>query len=209
MSELATQQMSENDARRLTERIRIAAVNFSESRGKLMSLVEEAKAGNAHLALKYKTWQAYLADTLGDEPMVIARNDGRPEMVRALTDQGMSTRATAAVMGVGVATVHRDLSATVPSGTVEPRISHGMDGKTRVHQPRPEPQFEPAKPKRRPLPDQAGEAGWDLARAIERVERIISDDRFTANKETVAPHLRSHLTNAVEACQDLLDRINH
>lgn len=78
----------------------------------------------------------------------------------------------------------------------------GLDGKTYT---RPE----PSKPKRRALPDQARDAGWDLRKSVERLERIAADDRFAANKEQVTPHLRSHLTNAIEVCQDLLDRINN
>jgi hypothetical protein len=62
---------------------------------------------------------------------------------------------------------------------------------------------------RRPLPEFARDAGWDLRKSVERLERIAADDRFGTNKEQVATHLRSHLTNAIEVCQDLLDRINN
>lgn len=72
----------------------------------------------------------------------------------------------------------------------------------------PAPNPGPAKPKRRPITDQARDAGWELRKAVERLERIAEDDRFTANASKVAPHMRSHLTNAIEVCQDLLDRIN-
>lgn len=64
-----------------------------------------------------------------------------------------------------------------------------------------------AKP-RKPLTDTARNAGWDLRKAVERIERIAADDRFGTNKEQVATHLRSHLTNAIEVCQTVLDRIN-
>ncbi len=66
---------------------------------------------------------------------------------------------------------------------------------------------EPTKPRRRPLPDAARDAGWDLRKSVERLERIATDDRFSANAEQVAPHLRSHLNHAIEVCQDLLARI--
>jgi hypothetical protein len=62
---------------------------------------------------------------------------------------------------------------------------------------------------RKPLPDAARNAGWDLRKAVERLERIAADDRFGSNKEQVASHLRSHLLNAVEVCQDLLARIDN
>lgn len=63
--------------------------------------------------------------------------------------------------------------------------------------------------RRKPLPDFASDAGWDLQKAVERIARIADDDRFSTNKEQVASQLRSHLINAIEVCQDVLDRINN
>lgn len=61
-------------------------------------------------------------------------------MMSLLSSEGMSTRAIAAIVGASKSQVARDLS-TVASGSNEPvdepRTSHGMDGKTRTHQPRP------------------------------------------------------------------------
>lgn len=65
------------------------------------------------------------------------------------------------------------------------------------------------KPKRRPLPEAARDIGWDARRLAEKVQRLSDDDRFSANAEQVATHLRSHLTYAIEVYQDLLDRINN
>lgn len=67
----------------------------------------------------------------------------------------------------------------------------------------------PATKARKPITDSARTASWDLRTAVERLERIASDDRFDAHKEQVAPQLRSHLTFAVEVCQDLLARIDN
>lgn len=67
----------------------------------------------------------------------------------------------------------------------------------------------PTADRRKPLTDSARNAGWDLRKAVERLQRIAADDRFAANKEQMAPHLRSHLENAVEVCQDLLARIDN
>jgi hypothetical protein len=76
----------------------------------------------------------------------------------------------------------------------------GTDGKTYTNK--------PTKPRRSPITDQARNAGWELRKAVERIERIAADDRFNSQIETVTSHLRGHLTNAVEVCQELLDRIN-
>lgn len=90
-----------------------------------------------------------------------------------------------------------------PERPVHPRPAvTGIDGKTYK---RPEPKAAP----RKPLADTARNAGWDLRKAVERIERIAADDRFHANAEQVATELRSHLQNAVEVCQDLLARIDN
>lgn len=61
---------------------------------------------------------------------------------------------------------------------------------------------------RRPLIETSRHAGLELIAAVERVERVFTDDRFPAEAEQVAPQLRNHLTSAIETCQGLLDRIN-
>lgn len=66
----------------------------------------------------------------------------------------------------------------------------------------------PSAPRRRPLSDQADTAGWELHRAVERIERLLADDRFTAQTSKVAQRLRGHLTNAINTCQGVLDRLN-
>lgn len=90
--------------------------------------------------------------------------------------------------------------ATVPA----PVKVVGLDGKTYS---RPQPKA-PPEPRRPALPPQIQSAGWDLTKAIERLQRLASDDRFATHKEEVAPHMRSHLQNAIKVCQDLLDRTN-
>lgn len=50
--------------------------------------------------------------------------------------EGMSTRAIAPIVGVHHDTVYRDQKSSVGNQTVAaPRVSHGLDGKTRTHQP--------------------------------------------------------------------------
>jgi hypothetical protein len=62
---------------------------------------------------------------------------------------------------------------------------------------------------RKPLTDAARDAGWDLRKSVERLERIAADDRFNTHQAQMAPHLRSHLEHAIEVCTDLLGRINN
>lgn len=118
MNEIAQPIMSERDARKITERIRIVAHNYTEAKAKLIELVQKAKDGNAHEVLGYPSWTAYLAETLGDEPMRLAR-DERQEMVKVLSAEGMSTRAIAPIVGVSHKTVVKDGQA---NREVVPRV---------------------------------------------------------------------------------------
>jgi len=109
--------IDEAAARRRQERIRLMASTVREGIDKIGALVDEAKASNDHEALGYASWTAYLADTLGAEPLRLDRNKRR-EVVALLSGEGMSTRAIAPIVGAGLATVHRDRVATgVPDGT--------------------------------------------------------------------------------------------
>lgn len=124
-----TTALSADDARRLTERIRIAAANYTDAKAKVLALVDEAKAGQAHVALGYKSWTAYLSDVLSDEPLRLAR-DERRELVEHLADQGMSNRAIAPIVGVSHVTVQTDLDAGGQKSTT--RTTTGLDGSTYI-----------------------------------------------------------------------------
>jgi hypothetical protein len=113
--------LSESDARRLTERIRYTAMSVRDGVEKLQSLVAQAQEGQAHVALGYKSWTAYLADVMGDEPLVLAR-DQRRDVVAWLAGEGMSTRAIAPIVGVSKDTVARAI-AGVSDETPAPQMS--------------------------------------------------------------------------------------
>lgn len=227
--------VSVDEARRLTERIRLTAHSARESIEKLHTLVDEAKAGNVHLALGYPSWTAYLSEVLGEEPLRLAR-DQRQELVGFLAGEGMSTRAIAPIVGTSHMTVQNDLSGVKnftaddqtepeaadefdggdwvePEGDEpieakivedEPARVTGMDGKS---YPKPAPAAPRATP-RRPLTDAARDAGQELRKAIERLERLTADDRFNRNKNEVAAHLRHHLVHAIKVCQDLSESLS-
>lgn len=205
--------MDVDSARRLTERLRLAATNYTDAKVKVLQLVDEAKAGSAHLALGYKSWTAYLSDVLSDEPLRLAREDRR-ELVTHLADQGMSQRAIAPIVGVSHRTVNSDLAesqleSSVPvDGRTPPPVVRditGMNGKTYTSvtagrlKPRPAP--------RRALPDQFFEAAYDLTKVAERIDRLVNDDRFPQNAEKVGAKHRTDLLRAVELLSKALDRL--
>lgn len=155
MSELVA--LDVEAARRLTERIRLIAQNVADNVEKLRELVKQAKESDAHVALGYASWTAYLTDVFGDEPLRLAR-DVRQELVAELAAQGMSTRAIAPIVGASQRTVANDVSSSAhlaeevtvinvisETGEVveeEPRQVTGLDGKTYTA-PRPKPKSDP------------------------------------------------------------------
>jgi hypothetical protein len=214
--------LSAGEAQRLTQRIKLTASSVRDGLFKLRNLVEEAKRSNVWQVLGFQSWTAYLADTLADEPMRLGR-DERQELVGYLSGEGLSTRAIAPIVGASVGTVHADIAgvqnrtpapepevaADPVTGEViedaviveEPRKITGLDGKT--YSP-----TTPKKPNRRALTDTARDAGWDIRKATERLERVTEDDRYTRNKNEVAELLRGHLVYVIETCQGILDDLN-
>jgi len=99
----------------------------------VLPMIEQAKAGNAHEALGYPSWTAYVKDKFGDALARLRKADRLP-LVEMMADQGMSTRAIAVVVGVSKDTVARDLRAGVshetPDEPVENTSITGLDGKT-------------------------------------------------------------------------------
>jgi len=116
-------------------------------------------------------------------------------------DEPALTQEECEALDAGIELTDAEQAAAAEQIEVEakPRIT-GIDGKSY-------PKPEPKKPQRRPLTDTARDAGWELNKAIEKVGRIITDDRYPRNKEEVAAHLRNHLLQAVESCQGFLDQL--
>lgn len=122
------------EAQDISERLRDAAERYATATSDVLVLLAEAKAGQAHIALGFDSWTAYLSDLLGREPLRLEREQ-RQELVAALADEGMTTRAIAPILGVDQKTVVRDLSAVEANASTASRT--GLDGKT--YQPHPKP----------------------------------------------------------------------
>lgn len=226
-AEMQQPMLSVDDARRLTERIRLTAHSARESIEKLHQLVDAAKAGNAHLALGYQSWTAYLSEVLGEEPLRLAR-DQRQELVGYLAGEGMSTRAIAPIVGTSNFTVQKDIEAVrnlTPDPEPDPQEAArsvvaaafaqrdepatpakvtGLDGKSYT---KPAPKTAPKTPQRRALPDQFFDASYDLQKVVERIERLTADDRFPQNKEQISAKHRADLLRGIDALQGVVDRL--
>lgn len=228
MTITTTALMGAGEARRITERIRVTAVTFAESRQRLIDLVQVAKDGQAHVALGYASWTGYLSEVLGEEPMRLTRDD-RKEMVQLLAAEGMSTRAIAPIVGVSNKTVHQDLASEVlpkvtpepptiatadrvivaeqrhvniDSGEItEPPTITGMDGKQYTRPTKPAPRAEA-------LPSQFSSAIVELNRVMTRLHKLQENNRFTANKNQIATLHGSDLARAISELQTLADALN-
>ena len=223
--------MDRDAAERLTNRITLMAGTIREGVEKLATLVQQAKNGNAHVALGYASWTAYLSDVLGREPIRLDAPQRR-ELVSYLSGEGMSTRAIAPIVGVSHETVRADAgvkkltpavpvdretgeiaetsgaesvavapepvaggrTSAEPTETPAPESTKvtGLDGKTYS---RPEPRAA-RQASRRPITDAFTDATYDLLKVIERIERLVADDRFPQNAEKVAQRNRGDLLRA-------------
>jgi len=93
-----------------------------------------AYKGRAFLALGYTTWDEYVDARFGDVRLAVPR-EHRTEVVATLAGARMSVRAIAKLLGVGVATVHRELVRSTGVRTGTPQQSNavstlGRDGKS-------------------------------------------------------------------------------
>jgi hypothetical protein len=167
-----------------------------------MPMIREAIELRDDLALGYRSPGDYIRDRFGSALSKLGL-DLRREVVRELTDAGLSTRAIAPVVGVSHMTVSRDRERVTPV-TREPaperRPVVGVDGKT---YPRPEPS--PRAPQRRALTDVARDLGIDLRGVVDRIERLHGDNRFAQSAENIAARERSDIIRAVELLSEAGD----
>src|SRR5690606_2387074 len=111
--------LSEKEARRLTERIKLTAGPIRDNSFKLRNLLDEARNSNAWQVLGFASWTAYLADTLAEQPMRVSREE-RQELVGYLAGEGLSTRAIAPIVGVDRKTIERGIRGGANVPPVEP-----------------------------------------------------------------------------------------
>ena len=216
MTEVAAAAMTRDQAERLTERIRLTATSFMETRDKLARLIREAQEGEAHKALGIASWTEYVSQVFSDTPLMRLSRVERKELVSELADEGMSTRAIAPIVGVHHDTVATDLRAVGnPTPAAGPRQITGRDGKTYTR-PAPEPvtvdhdtgEIMQTKPNRKPITDTARDIGLDLSALTDRIDRLMSDDRFDRNRDDIAARLRHHIATATATLNTLDSKIN-
>jgi len=108
--------MTEAEADRLTQRIDLRLTTIADNTDAVIPMIKEARNGNAHQALGYRSWTEYVTERFGGTLARLGKADRLP-FVELLAEQGMSTRAIAGVVGVSKDTVSRDLRAGVSDET--------------------------------------------------------------------------------------------
>src|SRR4051794_320685 len=103
-------------AHRLTMNIQLRLDTIADNIEQVLPMIEQARTGQAHEALGYKSWTAYVQDKFGGRLDRLKRAERQP-IVELLADTGMSTRAIATVVGVHHDTVASDIrAAAAPVG---------------------------------------------------------------------------------------------
>lgn len=171
---------------------------------KLQKLVEQAKENDIHRLLGYRSWTAYLSEVFSI-PVKLDRG-ARAEVVGYLSSEGMSQRAIANVVGVDQKTVCNDLHAGEENSSPEPEVITGRDGKR--YRPKP-PQQQPdqaveQKPRRGAITDTALRVGLDLGKINNRLEKLVTDDRFDRNREMISCRIRPEVARGLK----ILDRLD-
>ncbi|KNX38063.1 hypothetical protein [Luteipulveratus halotolerans] len=109
--EATTAPMNKVEAERITNRISLRLDTIADNYTAVMPLIREAIERQAYAALGYASPGAYVSERFGD---TLTRLGAplRREVVRELTEAGLSTRAIAPVVGVTHKTVVKDRQAS-------------------------------------------------------------------------------------------------
>lgn len=214
--------LTENEARELTAKI-------STHLDVAFTLIKQAYAGRADLALGYASWDEYREGEFHGFALRLPR-DQRKEAVKTLTEAGMPQRAIAPFLGVDHKTVSNDLKSTGENSPVRPADAPDLDGKVRPKV-QPAKKAEPIKPvvigvfaenipgdsapapstkdaNRRPIVESIYEASRELTKITERLERLSRDDRVTKNREQIIDACAVDLLRSFSTIQNAIEQFD-
>lgn len=201
--------LTRDEAERLSIRIGARLDTIADNYTAVMPMIREAITRNAHEALGYRSAGEFAAERFGD---ALSKLDPamRREVVKELTDAGLSSRAIAPVVGTSDRQVRRDISGGthVPPAHTSPAdlsTAGSADAATSETQPeRVEPPSAPrpvvvgidgktyTPPKPRPLSVVRPQSGDE--QAIELVETIARN--LTVLSQMAVPERRAALIDA-------------
>jgi len=191
--------MSKTAAKALHKKVQSATTKILTQREVLFDLLEEAAAGQIHVALGYASWPAWLADAVNYTPLDLTE---RQELVRAFSAKGASQRAIAGMFNISQSTAGRDLEGV----EFEDNTVTSLSGKTvaRKKNTAVEEEAEPEPPTRkRPLADDFHDEVVQLQMDMQEVREIRGDSRYGKSRKRIA---KENL-NELQAIRTELDEI--
>lgn len=126
------------DVRAAERRAKAIDADLDQAADRFEAAMEQMRAAirdRDDLALGYRSPGDYLSDRFGGK-LARLNVDLRREVVRELTEAGLSTRAIAPVVGVTQKTVVQDARQVIPQVSRPKSVTVGVDGKSYPQRPR-------------------------------------------------------------------------
>jgi transposase len=208
---LAEETMTKREATALNKKIQGLATKVSDNAFELLSLLEQAATGNIHKALGFKSWTEWYSTNVQID---VSDKVERKMLATMMSGKGMSQRAIAVSLGVGQATVSRDLDGEGDSDE-SPGTTTGLDGKEYKRKDDDEPKIidgevveeEPAPTKRAALPKAFDAAVTSVIDAVNELLDLTEDDRFAKASKSLATKLGDDISAVADGVIEVLDKL--
>lgn len=201
------QPLSKTQAKSLDKKIRTASDKVSTNTESLLKLLEEAAAGQIHLALELPSWTAWFKDAV---QIQISDKFERKELAKLMSGKGMSQRAIAGSLGVSQKTVDRDLEgeeteegATVTSldGAERPKNGKAKD---------PEPEYIEAEVVDEPTPAADLVTAFNdetatLWASASELKLFLEEEKWGNARKRVAKANLNHVQEVITWLQEITD----
>lgn len=210
--------LTKREATALNKKIQTMSKRVSDNAFELLSLLEQAATGSIHKALGYNSWTAWYSDNVQID---VSDKSERKMLVTMMSGKGMSQRAIAASLGIGQATVSRDLDAEEAGDSDEsPEATEGLDGKSYKRKGKAEAEEsveevidaeviedEPEPVKITNMPKAVVEAVDSVIDAVNRLLDLSEDDRFVKGRAKLADKHHEDIEAARDGLQEVLDKL--
>jgi len=218
--------MPKRKAQGLNKQILNACKQINTSREELATLLDQAAAGQIHLALGFASWTAWFTETVHIVPVDMA---DRKALTQMMALAGASTRAIAGVLGSSQSTAVHDLAdaeglpeqVTSLDGAQRPRQPAKADAieadtidaevvdAEEVPVPTNEPD-EPEEPAERTAADVIEDFGGEIDTLqinVQAFKDILGDELFTKARKRIAQRFCKRLDNAITDLQKILNDV--
>lgn len=201
--------LTERQAKALHKKVVKANDKWNTDADELFDLLEQAAAGKIHIGLGYASWTAWFSETVQLRPQ---DREQRKQLVRMMTDMGMSQRAAAKSLNVAQKTVDRDLegvetseSDTVTSldGAQRPRTKAKTIVDAEVVN------VEEAEPERgaADVVDDFGSEIDTLLINVQAFKDVLDDELFPKARKRIAQRFVKRLNGAINDLTKIMEEI--